>query len=74
MEIKMSICQLSVMGTRFSILTVFHYLQKVIRVRNIRKYIEIKLFVTILLRGMYTRGPTFELDKSKCTRTGTRLW
>ena len=70
----MSICQLSVIGTRFIILTVFHYLQKAIYVRNIRTYIEIKLFFIILLRGMYTRGPTFELDKSKCTRTETRLW
>ena len=74
MEIVMSICQLSVIGTRFIILTVFHYLQKVICVRNIRTYIEITLFSTILLRGKYTHGQTFGLDKSKCTRTGTRLW
>ena len=70
----MSLCQLSVIGTRFIILTAFHYLQKVICVCNIRTYIEIKLFFTILLRGMYTRGPTVGLDKGKCTRTGTRLW
>ena len=70
----MSICQLSVMGIRFSIRTVFHYLQKVLCVHNIRTYIEIKIFFIILLREMYTCGPTFEFDKSKCTRTETRLW